>query len=151
MFTLSLYRQYKQTRIWSSNSKTSEWNNVFTNWSAGWVSVVAENDIFQFSYSQKYVYKNNGTSILFQLSYREKFCSFLTITPTFLPYLTAPASLGFAVSCLVTGDRARAVRRDPCCLTFWGAEVLLSLVGGREENTMHHNTSGLWKVDLNVL
>lgn len=82
--------------------------------------------------------------MLLQLSYREKICSFLTITVTFLPCLTAPASLGFAVSCVVIGDRARdEMRRDPCFLTFWDAEVLLSLVGEIKENTMPHNTSDL--------
>lgn len=120
----------------SGDSKTSEWNNVFTNWSAGWLSVVAENDIFCFIYCQKYVHKSNGTSMLFQLSYGEKICSFLILTATFLPsvsLLQLALGLLWAVLSRVAGSLRQEVQdeihagwlsgmqRSPChWQQFWG-------------------------------
>lgn len=142
MFTMSPYRRYKQTRIWSGNSKTAEWNNVFTNWSAGWLSVVAENNIFQFTYCQKYVHKSNGTSMLFQLSYREKMSSFLILRATFLPWvLLLQLVFGFlwVASSRVTGlleckvqDEIHAgwlsrVQRSHChWQQFWGKQCIIT-------------------------
>lgn len=75
--------------------------------------------------------------MLLQLSYREKICSSLTITATFLSCLTAPASLGFAVSCLVIGDRARGEMRSmlPDVLGCRG----LTVTGRRDKGK--HNAS----------